>query len=100
MLTRFPGFKGHEACGEIVQIDDLARDAGFGVVGSPKRLLKDTLDPTTCIGRLSRDYRCPWLWIRELRRVLTGSRSASASWKVSTGFCGNTPDFPGCTKHW
>ncbi|KAJ5182377.1 hypothetical protein N7449_010952 [Penicillium cf. viridicatum] len=32
MLTRFPGFKGHEGCGEIVQIDDQVKDAGFGVV--------------------------------------------------------------------
>lgn len=76
MLTRFPCFKGHEGCAEIVQIGDQVKDAGFSVVGFPGRLLEDKLDLTTCIGRSNRDYRGSWLWIRELCGVLTGSRSA------------------------
>lgn len=76
MLTRFPRFKGHEGCAEIVQIGDQVKDAGFSVVGFQEGVPEDKLDLTKCIGRSNRDYRCPWLWIRELRRVLTGSRSA------------------------
>lgn len=35
MLTKFPRFKGHEGCAEIVQIGDQVKDAGFSVVGLP-----------------------------------------------------------------
>ncbi|KAF4767798.1 hypothetical protein N7455_006997 [Penicillium solitum] len=31
MLTKFPRFKGHEGCAEIVQIGDQVKDAGFSV---------------------------------------------------------------------
>ncbi|KAJ5517045.1 hypothetical protein N7527_008605 [Penicillium freii] len=31
MLTIFPRFKGHEGCGEIIQIGDQVKDAGFSV---------------------------------------------------------------------
>lgn len=47
MLTKFPRFKGHEGCAEIVQIGDQVKDAGFSVVGLPELFLEDILGLTT-----------------------------------------------------